>query len=274
MEIVDIVVNLELYTNLYFSNGADAPYKLINGNEINVKPVLVKDYPIYDGCIDIIQLAKNEANDIRIIQMSYLQYLMEIVLPQDNEEHVGEIKLRTLLKLCLGCEYLYFAKNNGKWNIIICNKEGVVENLITPRDFNDIMIIILNQNNPNYDNRIVNPEVRDVMQEYYKIKYADITQPTLEKRKAFVSSKTNKNFLEIGQMSIREFELVYRACLDSELYLAIKITEASFKYEVKNPTNHPLFEREHDAFEEAFSDTTTLQNKGFKGAESIGIGLE
>lgn len=268
------MIDLEYYTNLYFSNGVDAPYILINGNNINIKPILVKDYPIYNSCIDIIQLQKNETNDIRIIQMSYLQYLMEIILPQGGKKNVYEIKLRMLLKLCLGYEYLYFAKNNGKWNIIVCDSEGIVKELITPRDFDDIVLIILNQNDPNYDNRIVNPEVRDVMQEYYKIKYADVTQPTLEKRKAFVSSKTNKNFLEIGQMSIREFELVYRACLDSELYLATKITEASFKYDVKNPTNHPLFERTRDAFEEAFSDTTTLQNKGFKGAESIGTGLE
>lgn len=206
--------------------------------------------------------------------MSYLQYLMEIILPQGGNENIYEIKLRTLLNLCLGIEYCYFAKNNGKWNIIICNSEGVVKDLITPSDFDDIILLILNQNDPNHDNRIINPEVREVMQEYYRIKYANVNQPTLEKRKAFVSSKINKNFKEIGQMSIREFELVYRACIDSELYIAQKVTEASYKYEVKNPTVHPLFEKQTDAYEEAFSDTSTLKNKGFKGADNIGVGLE
>lgn len=70
-------------------------------------------------------------------------------------------------------------------------------------------------------------------------------------------------------MTYREFELIYQSCLDSEIYLTTKITEASYKYEVKNPTNHPLFEIKKDAYAELFEDTSVLSNKGISGAENL-----
>lgn len=268
---IDIVVDIEYYTNLYFSNGEDAPYKLRDGNTIYLKPVLLKNYMLYMGASEVIQLYKNEVNDIRVIQMSYLQYLIEVVFPQGGEQNIYEMKLRVLLDLCLGEQYVGFVQKNDKWNIAICNEDGTIKDFITPTDFDDIMLLILNQNDAKYDNRYINPDVRKMMQEYYSIKYRDVSSPSLEKRKAYVSSKTAKSFKELGEMTIREFELVYKACLDSETYLTTKVTEASYKYEVKNPTIHPLFVKDKDPYEEAFSDTSVLKDKGFKGAENIGL---
>lgn len=269
------MVDLEYYTDLYFSNGVDAPYKLKDKTTIMLKPVLLKDYPIYMGASEIIRLYKNETNNIDIIRMSYLQYLLEVVITQpDDDKHIWEAKLRTLIKLCTGYEYCGFTNVKDKPNIILCSPKGVIEHFITPSDFDDIMFLILNQNDAKYDNRYINPDVRQALQKYYNIKYKDVETPSLEKRKAFVSSKLGKTFQELGAMSIREFELVYHSLLDSEIYLTTKITEASYKYEVKNPTNHPLYTKEKDLYEEAFSDTSVFQNKGFKGAENIGMGLE
>ena len=234
----------------------------------------MKKYQIYLGCIDILQLYKNETNDFKIIQMSYLQYLMEVVLP-NTKDNIAEYKLRTLISLCLGEDYIGFVKDSrGKWNIAICDEESTIKNLINPADFDNIMLLILNQNDAHYDNRYVDHDVRLMVQEYYRIKYANVNMPSLEKRKAFVASKLSKTFKELGEMSIREFELIYKACVDSEMYLATKITEASYKYDIKNPSQHPLYESERDVYEEAFSSTDTLQGKGFKGAEQIGVGID
>lgn len=244
-----------------------------------LKPVLLKNYVIYQNSSEIIQLYKNEVNNIKIIQMSYLQYLMEVVLPsgedpEGKKTNPYEVRLRTLIELCFGYKYCAFIQNDNKWNIILCNEDKVIEHMITPSDFDDLMLLILNQNDAKHDNRYINPDVRQTLQEYYSIKYKDVSSPNLEKRKAFVASKLAKSFKELGEMSIREFELVYHACVDSEIYMATKITEASYKYEVKNPTNHPLYTKEKDLYAEAFSDTSVLKDKGFKGAENIGLGLE
>ena len=276
---IDIVVDIESYTNLYFSNGEEAPYQLRDKTVLMLKPVLLKDYTIYQTASEIIQLYKNEVNDIKVIQMSYLQYLMEVVLPSGEDSNGKKInpyeyRLRALIELCFGYKYVGFKKHNDRWCIFLCQEDGAIEHIITPADFDNLMVLILNQNDAKHDNRYVNPDVRKVVQEYYNTKYADTSTPSLEKRKAFVSSKLAKTFKELGEMTIREFELVYHACVDSEIYMATKITEASYKYEVKNPTNHPLYTKEKDPFAEAFSDTSVLSGKGFKGAENIGLGLE
>lgn len=262
------MVDLDVYTNVYFSNGFDVPYKLRDGGEISIKPVLVKDYNIYEWACQVIQLLKNETNDVNIIQMSYLQYLVEVVFPQ-NEEFKNMFMY--LLSLCLGVQKAsYFKNDKGKWRLALCDDEDIVIGIVTPKEWDEIMFIILNQNDAHYDNRYVNPEVREMMQEYYKIKYRDIVQPSLEKRKAFVCSKIGKTFKELSELTIREFNEIYKACVDSEIYLATKITEASYKYEVKQQAKHPLFEADVDAYEEAFSDTNVLQNKGLSGANNIG----
>ncbi len=276
------MVNLESLANLYFCNGEDVPYELKQGGIIYIKPAIMKDYTIYQWACQVVQLLKNETNDFKVIQMSYLQYLVEVVFPQDEEVKDNKDLYQAykdrfvyLMKICLGAERLAILPNEkGKWQIVLCNNEDKVQYIITAKEFDDIVFIILNQNDPKHDNRYIDPDARKAMQDYYDIKYRGVTSPTLEKRKAFVCSKLSKTFKELSTMTIREFELIYHACIDSEIYLATKVTEASYKYEVKEPTKHPLFEPEKDAFEEVFSNTDALQNKGLKGAENIGVGID
>ena len=266
------VVDIEVYSNLYFSNGEDVPYELRDKSTIYIKPALVKDYNLYQWACQVVQLLKNETNDIRVIQMSYLQYLVEVVFPQDSSYKDMFVYL---MKICLDAEHLGFISDkNGKPQLALCNEDNVVEHIITASEFDEISYIILNQNDAKHDNRYVNPEVRKAMQEYYSIKYRGITSPSLEKRKAFVCSKMGKTFKELSNMTIREFDLIYHACVDSEIYIATKVTEASYKYDVKEPTKHPLFEPDKDAYEEVFFDPDTLAEKGIKGVENIGVGID
>ena len=73
------MVDLEYYTDLYFSNGLNAPYHLKEGGDIEIKPVLVKDYSLYISTMGILTLPKNEVNDIEVIRMNYLEYLIKVV---------------------------------------------------------------------------------------------------------------------------------------------------------------------------------------------------
>lgn len=276
------MVNLDYYANVYFGNGEDVPFKLRDGSIIYIKPVLMKDYTIYQWACQVVQLLKNETNDFKVIQMSYLQYLVEVVFPQDEEVKDNKDLYQSykdrfiyLMQICLNVERLAILPNEkGKWQIVLCDNEDKVQHIITAKEFDDIVFIILNQNDPKHDNRYIDPDARKVMQDYYDIKYRGITSPSLEKRKAFVCSKIGKTFKELSLMTIREFDLIYHACVDSEIYIATKVTEASYKYDVKDPTKHPLFEPEKDMFEEVFSSTDTLEGKGFKGAENIGVGID
>ena len=44
----------------YFYNGYDVPYQLKDGNILNIKPILVKDYPYYEMAKTILEIQKNE----------------------------------------------------------------------------------------------------------------------------------------------------------------------------------------------------------------------
>ena len=63
------VVNLDDLELKYFCNGYDVPYNLRNGSVLNIKPILVKDYPYYEVAKSILEITKNETGDIEIIKM-------------------------------------------------------------------------------------------------------------------------------------------------------------------------------------------------------------
>lgn len=266
-----MAVNIEALSLAYFSNSEPIPYSLKKGESVLIYPILLKDAPLYDWAIDILEYNKNEINDINIIQMSYLDYINEYIFKQYKVEDESSpiYKLSTIFKLCLNEDYIAIEKDKGKTCVVICEKDGTIKKIINHKEFDDISKIILHQNNANYDDRYISPEVRELMQEYYKVKYSNISSPSLERKKAFVCSKTGKNFSELGKLTYREFELIYSACVDSEIYMATKITEASYKYEVKEQTKHPLFDTKKDPYAELFEDTSILSGKGINGAEQL-----
>lgn len=260
-----IVVDLEVLKSNYFVNMTEVPYKLNKGGTIYIKPILVKDYLIYEWAKTILTIQKNEINDIKVIQMSYLEFLIKRIFTSAQDE---EDKIRWLLKLCLNEDYSIIGDNC----IAVFEQkddEFNVKYVINAKEFDDISKIIQAQNDPNYDDRYVSPEVKELMHEYYRVKYKNVVSPSLEKKKAFVSSKIGKAFKEINELPYREFELIYDACKDSEIYIAQKIIQGSYKYKVDEDIKHPLFEPKKDQYEELFEDTSVLANKGINGAEQL-----
>ena len=80
------MVDLENLELKYFCNGFDVPYKLQNGGILNIKPILVKDYPYYEYSSSILEIRKNETDNIEIIKMSYLDFLLNIVISKDEHK--------------------------------------------------------------------------------------------------------------------------------------------------------------------------------------------
>lgn len=264
------MINIDTITKIYFYNSLEVPYELKKGGFINIKPILVKDYPLYEICEGMLQINKNEVNDIEIIQMSYLEFLFKNIL---NTNEAYKQQFVTLINLCLGYSQISFEKDKGKISLVLYEKNAngdfIVSKVISHKEFDDIKKIILYQNNPKYDDRYVNPEVKELMNQYYKSKYNSLYSPTLEEKKAFVSSKIGKSFKELGEIPYREFELIYNANVNSEIYIGQKIIQGSFKYEVKEDIKHPLFEPKKDPYAEIFEDTSVLSNKGISGAEKL-----
>lgn len=259
------MVDLQDLELKYFCNGYDVPYKLKNDSVLNIKPILVKDYPYYEVAKSILEIEKNETNDIEIIKMSYLEFLLNLL--KTNEMYINWFL--NICKLCFGYEKIGIVKKNNKNCLALCNEDAVIEHIITPKEFDNISQIILNQNDSSYDNRYVNPDVRELMSSYYKAKYTNMRTPTLEEKKAYVTSKTGIKIQDLNEMTYRYFVLIYESNLNSEIYFAQKMVQCSYKYEVKEDVKHPLFEPKKDPYSEIFEDTTILGQKGIGGAENL-----
>lgn len=259
------IENLEL---LYFCNGTPVPYKLKDGGNVNIYPILVKDKNIYDYCAQILQIKKNEINDIEVIQMSYLEFLLKkVIVPDESRAYQGQ--LYNIFRYCLHENNISFCTEDGKFfykNNKICififeDDWKTIKAIITPSDFDDISKIILFQNDPDYDDRYLSPEVREIVSEYYKLKYKDINIPKLEKQKAFVISKTGMTLNEINNMTCRMFTQVYSAGIDSEIYIGEKIIQGSEKYLVKEDIIHPIYSKKKDLVEGAFTSAEKFEQK-------------
>lgn len=266
-----MAINLDYYTNMYFSNGEDAPYEVRKGGTLTIKPILVKECFLYEWAKSVLLINKNEIEDPSVISMSYLEFLITQIFNEDinpsHEEYLSQFLW--IIEHCLGYTNVSINREGKKTCLVLANEEDVIEKIVTPKEFDDISVIILNQNDPSYDGRYVAPEVRELMADFYRAKYRDIGKPSLEKRKAFVCSKLGKNFKEIGEMTCREFELIYDEALSSEMYIGEKIIQGSFKYDVKEDIVHPLFRKKTDPYAEAFEDTSILSSKGIAGAEQL-----
>ena len=249
----------------YFCNGYDVPYKLKDNRILNIKPILVKDYPYYEVSKLLLEIPKNEVNDIEVIKMSYLEYIEKII----NSSEYFASNMVVLCNLCFGYDKVGFSKHKNKTCLCLCDEDEKVEYIITPKDFDEIAKIILNQNDSNYDNRYINPEVKELMESYYKAKSNNFRSPSLEEKKAYTTSKTGIKLSELNEMTYRYFDLIYNSCVSSEIYVAQKMVQCSYKYEVKEDVKHPLFEQKKDPYAEIFEDTTILGQKGISGAEQL-----
>ena len=142
------------------------------------------------------------------------------------------------------------------------DENNIITHYICPKDFDEISKIILFQNDINYDDRYISPDMRKEIEQYYKLKYKDLTPPTIEKKKAFVISKTGISLNEINNMVFRMFDQVYQASIDSEIYIGNKIIQASQKYDVKGNIEHPMFEVKKDPILSAMGgDAEVFENK-------------
>lgn len=96
---------------LYFSNDKPVPYELSNGNNkgkiINIHPIKVVDWGIFEKCLDVLLQEKQDYDNEDIIMMSYLDFVLNILVPssvEDDGESIFAEKLAKVLELSLKIE--------------------------------------------------------------------------------------------------------------------------------------------------------------------------
>lgn len=248
------MVDYELLRLQYFQNELPCPYKLGKGTQILIYPITVEEYFMYLYSKDVMEIDKNNTTDIKIIQMSYLEFLYRHIFTS-NDIYIDKFLL--FFRMILHEENINITEENNRFYVTISKEteDGFVyKHIISSKEIEEISKISFFQNEPDYDDTIYNPEVKKAMEDYYKLKYKG-SSPSLEKQKAYLIGKTGLTVKDINKMIYRTFNLVYHSCIDSEIYMTQKIIESSPKYEVKEPMSHPLFTKPKSRLNEVFSQT-------------------
>lgn len=250
------MVDIKQLETLYFQINKPVPYNLKCGKEILIHPILVEYWAVFEASLPILRIEKNDINDIKIIQMSYLEFIYHIIENSDKDDKYG-MMLANILSGSLKTENVGLDKIDGKINIISIDGEYN----ITSSEFEDIKRIILYQNIVDYDDRYMSSDIRKAIEDYNRIKYKDIASPTLEKKKIFIMSKNGTTEERINKMYYRTFSQVFKTLVDNDIYFANKMMETSPKYEIKDKIVHPMFAKDIDKLDEAFTSKEGLENK-------------
>ena len=198
-----MAIDLDYLAKAYFYFDEPVPYKLDDEHTIYINPISVRDSQFFLDSVDLLTVDKNSLPDPVIIQMSYLQFILDVLLQGDMKK-VNMQKMQNLLILCLDMKHPIAHKNEkGKPYLV----EGDNEYQITHKQFDDIKRIILYQNIPHFDDTYINPEAKAAMNQIDILKSQDYEDMTIERKMAIIMSHT-------GVLKKDQLDMTYRShCL-------------------------------------------------------------
>lgn len=203
-----MAIDIAVLEKGYFYFDKPVPYKLSDTTHIDITPISVYDSEVFLSSCDILQIDKNALNSVEIIQMSYLDFLLKVMLPTDQSGLMLD-KFCNILKLCLGMPD-WKIKLNEKKKISILAPDDSFE--ITGKQFDDIKRIILYQNIPHYDDTYIDPDLKKMMGEVDRLKSQGISTPSLERRMAIITSHCGIDKQTLMQYTMRSLQLLFEEC--------------------------------------------------------------
>ena len=255
---------------------------------LQVKPILVRDFFQFNNAKDVLDIEKNKIPDINIIQMTYLRFLLTIMIEQDGFKE----DFLTILALSLGAKYDATKRNpsfepneiltqqirkdesevwvNG-WDVrfrvsddrvVLClyDDEDLVE--IDDAQFDDLRKVILLQNIYKYDDTEMSDDFRRVVEEYYRLKNKDIVLPTLEDRLMAVCVSSAYKLEELYTMPLRLFDALLEYSVDKLEYQVNKLIVNLAQGKVEGlHLSHWVYKTKKDKYSEIFTDAQDLVKK-------------
>lgn len=203
-----MAIDIEVLEKGYFYFDKPVPYKLSDTTHVDITPVSVYDSEVFLSSCDILQIDKNALNSVEIIQMSYLDFLLKVMLPTDKSGLLLD-KLSNIFRLCLGMKtWKLKVKEKQKLNIVAPDDSFE----ITGKQFDDIKRIILYQNVPHYDDTYIDPDLKKMMGEVDRLKSQGISTPNLERRMAIITAHCGVNKQTLMQYTMRSLQLLFEEC--------------------------------------------------------------
>lgn len=248
----------------YIYNGEPIPYK-----DILIYPVMWNDAYEFLQARYIIDMDgfKENSGDKKILKMSYLEFVLVYLdsIPEENREDALN-HFVSIFRICLRIDI-------NKWNVNVENDKYSLAGegkIITSRDFDIIRKIILYQNIIDYDDSYIDPDVKQALEDYYRISNKDVEPPTFERKKAALMSMgyTHKDLQDI---TYREGEYLIEMASDKMEYMTDKIIRCiPYVDSKKIEINHWLYKKHKDKFAGAFVDAEGLKAKYAKAGMKSG----
>lgn len=253
-------------TSLYFTNDEPVPYRLKNGVTIYIYPITVRDYYVFNACVDILKMNKNEISSSEVIRMSYLEFLLHLIKEDKNEENEISKRLSFILQLCLHEESVAIDKIKGKVYLVALeeskNQDAPdIKYIISHSEFDDIKKIVLYQNIYTYEDVELSKDVRKVMDDYYRATTTGQKEVTLEEQMAFLSNCSGLRKSDLLSLTYREFNMRFDMAVEQIEYEINKSAELFGNVKFKTKVEHFIYKRKHDMLEKFFVDGDEVRGK-------------
>lgn len=191
-----MALNLDLLAKAYFYWDEPVDYKLKDGKFLKIYPVQLPQSEAFLSACDVLAIDKNSTSDVRVIQMSYLEF---IITASKADVQIAA-KLNLLLAMCLHIEKpLVGTDEKGRY--VIFDKANSL--VIHAKQFEDIRRIIMYQNILHYDDSYVDADLKKAMQETDELKNKNIVIPSVERKMAIITSHCGLSKLDQQKMTYR-----------------------------------------------------------------------
>lgn len=245
-------VDIELLKLAYFALDEPVPYKLKTGQEILIKPIMVKDSMLFMASVDVLKIDKNSLGSVEAIQASYLKFLQKMIFPSND---IMVQKFLNILDLCLELKGVYLC-NDEMERTFIQTESGIV---ISAKEFDDIAKIILYQNLPDYDDKYINPDIKKSMQEVDRLKNKDYESPDFERQMGIIESHTGILKEQLLKKTWRSFQILFReVCGEIEFYTT---RPAAIAVGAGDKVDHYIFKKRKDKFDGYFVDMNKFSHE-------------
>lgn len=253
-----VETNINEIIEQYRAFDSPVPYK-----GLLLYPVKAQDCYRFMSNVGVLGIQKNRTPDIKIIQMSYLQFVFGLIL--NDIEWRG--KFIEIMQLCLNVEVTSLSNKNIKkglfWNEM--DKDGslvfhlngyaidfidrndrlfikILNNELNAAEFDELIRYIFYQNVYDYFDGFINDDVREVVEKYYGMKNKNINPPTFEEKIISVMAVLGITKCEVAQMSMISIEQLFHSSVRRTDYIV------EHNYRAHAMTDKPLPDIEHWAY--------------------------
>lgn len=269
--------NVKEYVEQFVTFGNPVEYK-----GLKIKPILAKDALRFLDAVSVLQIEKNKIPSVEIIQMSYLEFMINFMVMYtdyfndfawiltkalgigfEKDKVIKGFPNNEILIEEMPNKEVHYRLNGWDFELILCHPRGAKITLrgvdFTTREFDDFRRIILYQNLYDYDETPMSDDFRKVIEQYYAIKNRGIHKPDFEDKAVAIILNTAYTFDTLQEVPFRSFEKLFYDGVGKIDYMATKSLEPHLK-EGKS-IDHWVYKPIREKYSEVFSDANEFANK-------------